>query len=129
MPILRHLLSILLLPFTVTVIVPAALLRSDTGATLRWDGAGPAAAWLSRGAGKVMGERAIDLHHAETRLSELVRQAARGEDVILTEGGEPVAKIIPLRRSRGPREFGSARGLIHMSDDFDEPLEDFREYM
>jgi prevent-host-death family protein len=76
-----------------------------------------------------MGERAIDLHHAQTQLSELVRQAARGEDVILTEGGEPVAKIIPISRARGPREFGSAKGLIHMADDFDAPLDDFREYM
>lgn len=25
--------------------------------------------------------------------------------------------------------FGSAKGLITMSDDFDEPLEDFKEYM
>lgn len=76
-----------------------------------------------------MGERAIDLHHAQTQLSELVRQAARGEDVILTEDGEPVAKIIPINRFRGPREFGSARGLIHIADDFDAPLEDFSDYM
>jgi len=27
------------------------------------------------------------------------------------------------------RIFGSARGLIKMADDFDESLEDFREYM
>lgn len=76
-----------------------------------------------------MGEGAIDLVHAQTRLSELVRRAARGEDVILSEDGEPVAKIIPISRARGPREFGSARGLIHMADDFDAPLEDFEEYM
>lgn len=76
-----------------------------------------------------MGEHAIDLNHARTQLPELVRQAARGEDVILTEGGEPVAKIIPIARALAPREFGSARGLIHMSDDFDEPLEDFRDCM
>lgn len=76
-----------------------------------------------------MGEHAIDLNHARTQLPELVRQAARGEDVILTEGGEPVAKIIPVTRALTPREFGSARGLIHMSDDFDEPLEEFKDYM
>lgn len=27
------------------------------------------------------------------------------------------------------RVFGSAKGLIRMAEDFDEPLEDFREYM
>jgi len=76
-----------------------------------------------------MGEHAIDLSHAQVQLAELVQQAARGEDVILTDAGMPVAKIVPIAHAQGPREFGSARGLIHMSDDFDAPLEDFGEYM
>lgn len=76
-----------------------------------------------------MAEHAIDLKQAQTRLAELVQEAARGEEVILTQSGEPVARIIPITRAQGPREFGSARGLIHMADDFDAPLEDFREYM
>jgi predicted DNA-binding antitoxin AbrB/MazE fold protein len=29
---------------------------------------------------------------------------------------------------QGRRTFGSAKGLISIADDFDEPLEDFREY-
>lgn len=45
--LLRHLLSILLLPFVVVAVVPAALLRAETADSLRWDGA----VWLSRGAG------------------------------------------------------------------------------
>jgi prevent-host-death family protein len=76
-----------------------------------------------------MGEHAIDVSHAQARLPELVQQAARGEDVILTEGGEPIARIIPIQRAHERREFGSARGLIHMADDFDAPLDDFREYI
>jgi Protein of unknown function (DUF2281) len=28
-----------------------------------------------------------------------------------------------------PRRPGSAKGMIHMADDFDAPLEDFQEYM
>lgn len=52
--LLRHLLSILLLPFTVVVIVPSALLASDAGAALRWDDASPAAVWLSRAAGAMV---------------------------------------------------------------------------
>ena len=78
---------------------------------------------------EIMSEHAIDVNHAVTQLRELVRQAARGEDVILTEAGQPVARIIPITRAQGPREFGSARGLIHMADDFDEPLEEFADYM
>jgi uncharacterized protein (DUF433 family) len=30
---------------------------------------------------------------------------------------------------RKPRQFGSARGQIRMSDDFDAPLDDFKDYM
>jgi antitoxin (DNA-binding transcriptional repressor) of toxin-antitoxin stability system len=42
--------------------------------------------------GDTPGERAIDLRHAQTQLPELVRRAARGETVILSEDGEPVAR-------------------------------------
>lgn len=77
----------------------------------------------------IPGELAIDLRQAQSRLAELVQEAVRGEEVILTDGGEPVAKIIPINRAQGTREFGSARGLIHMADDFDAPLEELREYM
>jgi hypothetical protein len=34
-------------------------------------------------------------------------------------------KQAPIRKSN----FGSAKGLITMSDDFNEPLEDFKDYM
>jgi prevent-host-death family protein len=74
-----------------------------------------------------MGATAVDLKHAQTRLAELVGQAARGEEVILTHEGEPVAKIIPITRRVARRRFGSAKGLIHVREDFDEPLEDFRD--
>lgn len=74
-----------------------------------------------------MGEHVIDLSQARSRLRELVQEAVRGEEVILTDGGEPVARIVPVDRAQGPREFGSARGLIHVADDFDAPLKAFRE--
>lgn len=76
-----------------------------------------------------MRERAIDLNQAKGQLAELVEQAACGEDVILTEGGQPVAKIIPISRAPGRRTFGAAKGLIRLADDFDAPLEEFRDYM
>ena len=32
-------------------------------------------------------------------------------------------------KERSSREVGTLKGKIHIKDDFDEPLEDFREYM
>lgn len=45
-------------------------------------------------------------HHsikeAGSRLSELIDLAARGEAVVLTRQGEPVAEIRPFRKPPGP---------------------------
>jgi prevent-host-death family protein len=60
-------------------------------------------------------------------LSELAKQAARGEEVVLTVDGEPIAQIVPMQR-RKPREFGSGAGMITIAADFDEPLDDFKDY-
>jgi prevent-host-death family protein len=76
-----------------------------------------------------MAVQGVDLKEAGVRLTALVEQAKHGAEVVLTDRGEPVAKIIPISTAQPQREFGSARGLITMSDDFDEPLEDFHEYM
>ena len=75
-----------------------------------------------------MASKPVDVEQARARLKELVERASRGEEVVLTEAGEPVAKIISIPRRGSKRTFGSARGLIHMHSDFDAPLEDFEDY-
>jgi antitoxin (DNA-binding transcriptional repressor) of toxin-antitoxin stability system len=53
-----------------------------------------------------------------------------GEEVLIMDKNEPVAKVIPLKSpGKKPRIFGSAKGLIKMSDDFNETPEDFKDYM
>jgi antitoxin (DNA-binding transcriptional repressor) of toxin-antitoxin stability system len=76
-----------------------------------------------------MGVPAVDLKDVPQRLLDLVDEASRSGELVLTHEGEAVAKIIPLRRARTPRRPGSARGMIHMADDFDATPEDFREYL
>ncbi len=71
----------------------------------------------------------VDLKEAQEHLFELVKRAAGGEEVIISEENRPLAKLVSAVPSARQRQFGSAGGLIEMSDDFDEPLEDFREYM
>ena len=39
-----------------------------------------------------------------------------------------MVKLVPMPPKPG-RRAGSAKGMIRMADDFDEPLEDFDEYM
>ncbi len=39
------------------------------------------------------------------------------------------SKTTTKKISNGPRKAGLAKGLIQMREDFDEPLDDFKEYM
>jgi antitoxin (DNA-binding transcriptional repressor) of toxin-antitoxin stability system len=71
----------------------------------------------------------VALKDAETRLAELIGMVAGGEEVIITKDDGSGFKIIPFLHKRPYPKFGSAAGLIEMSDDFDEPLDNFREYM
>ncbi len=71
----------------------------------------------------------IALKEAETRLAELIGMVAGGEEVIITKDDGSGFKIIPIPYEKPYPKFGSAEGLVEMSDDFDEPLEDFEEYV
>lgn len=67
--------------------------------------------------------RSVGVHQAKTQLSELLRRVAAGEEITITRGGEPIAKIVPLR-PRTSRMLGQDRGLYAVSEDFDLPLPD-----
>lgn len=63
----------------------------------------------------------VGVHEAKTTLSALLRRVADGEEITITRGGEPVAKIVPVRRG-GPRVLGADRGLFQVPEDFNDPL-------
>ncbi|MGK7881026.1 MAG: type II toxin-antitoxin system Phd/YefM family antitoxin [Crocosphaera sp.] len=70
----------------------------------------------------------VDLKEATKQLEELINKASQGEEIIIiSNDGEPF-QILPLKFKTPKPKFGSAKGLIEMSDDFDEPLNDFDEY-
>lgn len=72
----------------------------------------------------------ITLAEASQQLPELVEAAMNGEEIIITKDEQPVVKLTSVtQKAKRPPLFGSAKGLITISDDFDEPLEDFKDYM
>jgi antitoxin (DNA-binding transcriptional repressor) of toxin-antitoxin stability system len=71
----------------------------------------------------------ISLAEAGTQFSELIHKALLGEEIIIADEQRRLVKLVPLGVSGGKRTPGSGAGqLRHMADDFDAPLEDFREY-
>ncbi len=72
----------------------------------------------------------VTLEEAASQLESLVKEAATGEEITITDGEIPLAKIVAAQApKRQPRQPGSARGMIWMAPDFDAPLEDFKDYM
>lgn len=70
----------------------------------------------------------INLSEAETCLAELIKEAANGEDVIITQDDGSAFKLVPFISEKPVPKFGSAKGLFKMAEDFDAPLEDFKDY-
>jgi prevent-host-death family protein len=71
----------------------------------------------------------ITVSEASQNLPELIAAALSGEEIVIMQENQPVVKLIPVAPVKRRPQFGSAKGLVTISDDFDEPLEEFKEYM
>jgi len=72
----------------------------------------------------------VNIHEAKTQLSKLIQAAVNGKQVIIARGNKPIVRLEVLPEARSHRKIGNAKGLIlSMDDDFDEPLNDFKDYM
>jgi antitoxin (DNA-binding transcriptional repressor) of toxin-antitoxin stability system len=74
----------------------------------------------------------ITIEEAQAKLKELIHKLAPGEEVIITEKQQPVAKLVnqppsPKPGLRPPPGLG--KGFITIIADDDEHLKDFEEYM
>jgi len=64
----------------------------------------------------------VNVYAAKTQLSRLLEQVERGEEVVITRHGKPVAKLVPIEVRQTPRKLGALRGKIRIAKDFDAPL-------
>ena len=69
------------------------------------------------------------MHEAKSSLSKLVKRASAGEEIVIASRGKPVAMLTRLPRKRKELPWGKWKGKIHMADDFDAPLEVFKDYI
>jgi prevent-host-death family protein len=73
----------------------------------------------------------VDIYQAKTHLSQLLSRVELGEEIVITNRGIPVAKLVPIilptdysnankldRRS----SMGIDRGSFQVPDDFNAPL-------
>lgn len=68
--------------------------------------------------------RIVNVEEAKNQLPDLLVLALDGNQVIITEDGKPLARLVPIASSKKKRVAGLNRGKIWTSEDFDEPLRD-----
>lgn len=84
----------------------------------------------------------IEIDVAQGALENALAAVERGDEVVLTRDGHPMARMLPApphatwqvagladTGTFPDRAPGTARGLVTIHDDFDDPLQDFRTYV
>jgi antitoxin (DNA-binding transcriptional repressor) of toxin-antitoxin stability system len=71
----------------------------------------------------------VKLDEAKSLLLTLINAAIEGEKVLIFTDDQQAVQLVPVAPPERHPQFGSAKGLIVMTEDFDAPLEDFEEYM
>jgi len=64
----------------------------------------------------------LDILDGQNKLRELLNLMRQGNEIIITERGQPIAKLIPLPPVPQTRIAGLSAGQIWVGDDFDDPL-------
>jgi len=72
----------------------------------------------------------LTIQEVQAQLSDLIHRLSPGDEVLITENDERVAKLARTEfKKQWPCKAGSAKGKIWIAPDFDEPLDEFKEYM
>ncbi|MEG5001342.1 type II toxin-antitoxin system Phd/YefM family antitoxin [Microcoleus sp. B4-D4] len=65
----------------------------------------------------------VNIHQAKTNLSRLLSRVELGEEIIISNEGIPVAKLVPFRTSSNRRScLGQDRGRFVLAENFNDPL-------
>lgn len=70
----------------------------------------------------------VAIEQAQKDLSRLIDDVALGEHIVITRNEVPVAQLVPVTHPVPKPTFGSAKGMVSMSEDFEAALDDFRDY-
>jgi prevent-host-death family protein len=66
----------------------------------------------------------VTLPEATANIVQLLDRVSKGEEIIISQAGQPIAHISPAQRDRSPRIPGQYAGKLIIPDDFNDPLPD-----
>lgn len=71
----------------------------------------------------------IDINQALPQMKKLLEIASTGQEIVITQNNQPIVKLVSIKTDKKrPSLFGRDKDIISITDDFDEPLEDVKNY-
>jgi antitoxin (DNA-binding transcriptional repressor) of toxin-antitoxin stability system len=67
----------------------------------------------------------VELDNVQGQISDLIEIALQGEEIVITQADQPILKLVRIEPDVTQRKRGSAKGMVHIAEDFDAPLNDF----
>jgi prevent-host-death family protein len=61
----------------------------------------------------------FNIHEAKTQLSRIIERVERGEEIVISRAGRPVAKVVPLPGAVRRTGRGSLRGMPPLAPGWD----------
>lgn len=71
----------------------------------------------------------VTLQEAQAALADLIHRLNPGEEVVITENEQPVAKLMASPVEKARPQPGRCKGMITLQIEDDEHLEHFKDYM
>ena len=72
---------------------------------------------------------AITIEEAQAKLPDLIHNLTPGDEVVITENDQPVAKLVGSAPEKPRPVPGRCKGMLTIVAEDEEHLEDFKEYM
>lgn len=69
-----------------------------------------------------MAARSFTVHEAKTNLSRLLEAVEKGQEVVITRGKVPVARLVKFTQPHAERRFGAMKGRAKVTEEFFAPL-------
>jgi prevent-host-death family protein len=67
----------------------------------------------------------VTISEAKARLSQLIRRACQGEEIVIARGSKPLVRLVSVMgKPARTRKPGALKGRLFVPDDFFDPLTD-----
>jgi prevent-host-death family protein len=71
----------------------------------------------------------VTIQEAQAKLPDLIHTLKPGDEVVITENNQPVAKLVASPADKPRPILGRCKGMLTIVAEDDEHLEHFKEYM